>query len=55
MSLSLSKREEVECLRTEIDDLSMRNDQDLNEDDRVLYFSEFELVGLHVSYHYSLY
>eukprot|EP00268_Persea_americana_P024453 TRINITY_DN2385_c0_g1_i3.p1 TRINITY_DN2385_c0_g1~~TRINITY_DN2385_c0_g1_i3.p1 ORF type:complete len:612 (-),score=117.61 TRINITY_DN2385_c0_g1_i3:3322-5157(-) len=46
MSLSLSKREEVERLRAEIDDLSMRYIQNLNEDDSVLYLSEFELVGL---------
>lgn len=60
MSLSLSKREEVERLRTEIDDLSMRYIQNLNEDDSVLHFSEFDLVGLpqefiKVSFVYSLY
>lgn len=60
MSLSLSKREEVKCLRREIDGLSMGYTQNLNEDDSVLYFNELELVGLtqeftKVSYHYSIY
>lgn len=60
MSLSLIKREEVERLRTEIDDLSMWYIQILNKDDSVLYFSEIELVGLpqefiKVSYNYFLY
>ncbi|XP_058102154.1 probable thimet oligopeptidase isoform X4 [Magnolia sinica] len=46
MNLTLSKREEVERLRTQIDELSMRYIQNLNEDNTTIIFSESELAGL---------
>ncbi|KAF6156888.1 hypothetical protein GIB67_000428 [Kingdonia uniflora] len=46
LNLTLSKREEVQRLRTQIDQLSMRYIQNLSEDSTFLLFSEMELVGL---------
>ncbi|OVA20479.1 Peptidase M3A/M3B [Macleaya cordata] len=46
LNLTLSKREEVQRLRTQIDELSMRYIQNLNDDSTFLLFSEKELVGL---------
>ncbi|GAV80368.1 Peptidase_M3 domain-containing protein [Cephalotus follicularis] len=46
LNLSLTKREEVERLRIQIDELSLRYVQNLNDDSTFLLFSETELVGL---------
>ncbi|KAG9446425.1 hypothetical protein H6P81_012553 [Aristolochia fimbriata] len=46
MNLTLSKREEIERLRKEIDELSLHFISNLNEDRTFLLFNESELSGL---------
>ncbi|KAI3981805.1 hypothetical protein MKX01_027790 [Papaver californicum] len=46
LNLSSSKREEVQRLQTQIDELSMRYIQNLNDDCTSLLFSETDLLGL---------
>ncbi|XP_010248843.1 PREDICTED: probable thimet oligopeptidase isoform X2 [Nelumbo nucifera] len=46
LNLTLSKREEAQRLRTQIDELSMRYIQNLNDDSSFLLFDETELLGL---------
>ncbi|KAK9277753.1 hypothetical protein L1049_007300 [Liquidambar formosana] len=46
LNLTLTKREEVQRLKAQIDELSMRYIRNLNDDSAFLLFSETELVGL---------
>lgn len=46
MNLTSTKREELQRLRAQIDDLSMRYIRNLNDDITVLLFSDIDLVGL---------
>ncbi|PON71619.1 Peptidase M3A/M3B [Trema orientale] len=46
LNLTSTKREEMQRLRTQIDDLSFRYIQNLNDDNTFLLFSEAELAGL---------
>lgn len=46
MNLTSTKREELQRLRAQIDDLSMRYIRNLNDDITVLLFSDMDLVGL---------
>ncbi|KAF8365108.1 hypothetical protein HHK36_032851 [Tetracentron sinense] len=46
LNLTLSKREEVQRLRVQIEELSMRYIQNLNDDNTFLLFNETELFGL---------
>ncbi|KAJ4837321.1 hypothetical protein Tsubulata_048511 [Turnera subulata] len=46
LNLTISKREEVQRLRTQIDELSLRYIRNLNDDSTYLLFSEADLVGL---------
>ncbi|KAA8533259.1 hypothetical protein F0562_033208 [Nyssa sinensis] len=46
LNLTLTKREELQRLRTQIDELSMRYIRNLNDDCTSLLFSETELFGL---------
>jgi len=46
LNLTAIKREEVERLKYEIDELSLRYIQNLNEDSSCLFFTEDELAGL---------
>ncbi|KAK1318377.1 hypothetical protein QJS10_CPB04g01724 [Acorus calamus] len=45
-NLTLNKREELDRLRTRIDELNMQYIQNLNEDSSFLLFSESELAGM---------
>ncbi|XP_068665837.1 probable thimet oligopeptidase isoform X2 [Aristolochia californica] len=54
MSLTLSKREEIERLRNEIDELSLRFIHNLNDDRTFLLFNESELSGLPLEFIKSL-
>ncbi|KAJ0094102.1 hypothetical protein Patl1_16849 [Pistacia atlantica] len=46
LNLTVTKREEVQRLRAQIDELSLRYVRNLNDDNTFLLFSEAELVGL---------
>lgn len=46
LNLTLTKREEVQRLKAQLDELSMRYIQNLNDDNTFLLFTETELVGL---------
>lgn len=46
LNLTSTKREELQRLRAQIDDLSMRYIRNLNDDITVLLFSDMDLVGL---------
>ncbi|KAL5552527.1 hypothetical protein UlMin_039928 [Ulmus minor] len=46
LNLTLTKREEIQRLRTQIDDLSVQYIQNLNDDGTFLLFTEAELAGL---------
>ncbi|XP_044490824.1 probable thimet oligopeptidase isoform X2 [Mangifera indica] len=46
LNLTVTKREEVQRLRAQIDELSLQYVQNLNDDNTFLLFSEAELVGL---------
>lgn len=46
MNLTLTKREELQRLRAQIDELSMRYIQNLNDDSSFLLFNHSELLGL---------
>ncbi|CAK9155833.1 unnamed protein product [Ilex paraguariensis] len=46
LNLTLTKREELQRLRTQIDELSMRYIRNLNDDSTFLLFGQMELVGL---------
>ncbi|KAJ9554523.1 hypothetical protein OSB04_018568 [Centaurea solstitialis] len=46
MNLTLTKREELQRLRAQIDELSMRYIQNLNDDKSFLLFDQSELLGL---------
>ena len=50
LNLTTTKREEVERLKDEIDELSLRYVQNLNEDSSCLFFTEAELAGLPVEF-----
>ncbi|XP_013591839.1 PREDICTED: probable thimet oligopeptidase [Brassica oleracea var. oleracea] len=54
LNLTTTKREEVERLKDEIDELSLRYVQNLNEDSSCLFFTEAELAGLPVEFLQSL-
>ncbi|ESQ28522.1 hypothetical protein EUTSA_v10018203mg [Eutrema salsugineum] len=54
LNLTATKREEVERLRNEIDELSLRYVQNLNEDSSCLFFTEHELAGLPLEFLQSL-
>ncbi|KAL0807092.1 hypothetical protein Bca101_099584 [Brassica carinata] len=54
LNLTATKREEVDRLRNEIDELSMRYVQNLNEDSSCLFFTEAELAGLPLEFLQSL-
>ncbi|KAH6798728.1 Zincin-like metalloproteases family protein [Perilla frutescens var. frutescens] len=46
LNLTSTKREELQRLRAQIDELSMRYIRNLNDDSTVLLFNDMELVGL---------
>lgn len=46
LNLTSTKREEMQRLRTQIDNLSFQYIQNLNDDNSFLLFSEPELAGL---------
>ena len=46
LNLTLTKREEVQRLKTQIDELSMLYIRNLNDDRTCLHFSKNELAGL---------
>ena len=46
MNLTSTKREELQRLRAQIDELSMRYIRNLNDDSTVLLFNDMELAGL---------
>ncbi|WVZ08365.1 hypothetical protein V8G54_021711 [Vigna mungo] len=46
LNLTASKREELQRIRAQIDELSIKYIQNLNEDTNIFLFSESELVGL---------
>ncbi|CAH2065963.1 unnamed protein product [Thlaspi arvense] len=54
LNLTTIKRKEVERLRNEIDELSSRYVQNLNEDSSCLFFTELELAGLPLEFLQSL-
>ncbi|XP_009105309.1 probable thimet oligopeptidase [Brassica rapa] len=54
LNLTATKREEVDRLRNEIDELSLRYVQNLNEDSSCLFFTEAELGGLPLEFLQSL-
>ncbi|XP_006300620.2 probable thimet oligopeptidase [Capsella rubella] len=54
LNLTAVKREEVERLTNEIDELSLRYIQNLNEDSSCLFFTEDELAGLPLEFLQSL-
>ncbi|KAK1419976.1 hypothetical protein QVD17_29451 [Tagetes erecta] len=54
MNLTLTKREELQRLRTQIDELSMRYIQNLNDDKSFLLFDHSELLGLPLEFLKSL-
>ncbi|KAL0701111.1 hypothetical protein Bca4012_057233 [Brassica carinata] len=54
LNLTATKREEVDRLRNEIDELSLRYVQNLNEDSSCLFFPEAELAGLPLEFLQSL-
>ncbi|CAE5963313.1 unnamed protein product [Arabidopsis arenosa] len=54
LNLTAIKREEVERLTNEIDELSLRYIQNLNEDGSCLFFTEDELSGLPLEFLQSL-
>ncbi|KAF3519382.1 hypothetical protein DY000_02063000 [Brassica cretica] len=54
LNLTTAKREEVGRLKDEIDELSLRYVQNLNEDSSCLFFTEAELAGLPVEFLQSL-
>ncbi|CAN7129530.1 unnamed protein product [Brassica rapa subsp. narinosa] len=54
LNLTTTKREEVGRLKDEIDELSSRYVQNLNEDSSCLFFTEAELAGLPVEFLQSL-
>ncbi|KAL9861411.1 putative thimet oligopeptidase [Arabidopsis thaliana] len=54
LNLTAIKREEVERLKYEIDELSLRYIQNLNEDSSCLFFTEDELAGLPLEFLQSL-
>ncbi|KAF3523577.1 hypothetical protein F2Q69_00050958 [Brassica cretica] len=54
LNLTATKREEVDRLRNEIDELSLRYVQNLNEDSSCLFFTEAELAGLPLEFLQSL-
>nr|VDD01127.1 unnamed protein product [Brassica rapa] len=54
LNLTTTKREEVGRLKDEIDELSLRYVQNLNEDSSCLFFTEAELAGLPVEFLQSL-
>lgn len=54
MNLTVTKKEEVQRLRAQIEELSLRYVRNLNDDSSCLLFSEAELVGLRPEYLKSL-
>ncbi|KAJ4884005.1 putative thimet oligopeptidase [Raphanus sativus] len=54
LNLTATKRVEVDRLRNEIDELSLRYVQNLNEDSSCLFFTEAELAGLPLEFLQSL-
>ncbi|GKV14682.1 hypothetical protein SLEP1_g25514 [Rubroshorea leprosula] len=54
LNLTVTKREEVQRLRSQIDELSLRYIQNLNDDSTLLLFSELELAGLPTEFLKSL-
>ncbi|KAJ9176242.1 hypothetical protein P3X46_011577 [Hevea brasiliensis] len=54
LNLTVTKREEAQRLRAQIDELSLRYVRNLNDDSSYLLFSEAELVGLPPEYLKSL-
>ncbi|KDP26747.1 hypothetical protein JCGZ_17905 [Jatropha curcas] len=54
LNLTVTKREEAQRLRAQIDELSLRYVRNLNDDSTYLLFSETELVGLPIEYLKSL-
>ncbi|CAN8238677.1 unnamed protein product [Cochlearia groenlandica] len=54
LNLTSAKREEVERLNNEIDDLSLRYVNNLNEDSSCLFLTEAELAGLPLEFLQSL-
>ncbi|KAI3733401.1 hypothetical protein L6452_12844 [Arctium lappa] len=54
MNLTLTKREELQRLRAQIDELSMRYIQNLNDDKSFLLFDHSELLGLPLEFLKSL-
>lgn len=46
LNLTLTKREEMQRVRVQIDELSLRYIQNLHEDSTFLVFAESELAGL---------
>ncbi|KAL3511404.1 hypothetical protein ACH5RR_030805 [Cinchona calisaya] len=46
LHLTLTKREELQRLKTQLDELSMRYIRNLDDDRACMYFSEIELAGL---------
>ncbi|XP_050206884.1 probable thimet oligopeptidase isoform X2 [Mercurialis annua] len=54
LNLTITKREEAQRLRAQIDELSLRYVQNLNDDSTFVLFSETELVGLPPEYLKSL-
>ncbi|XP_011042314.1 PREDICTED: probable thimet oligopeptidase isoform X2 [Populus euphratica] len=54
LNLTVTKKEEVQRLRAQIEELSLRYIRNLNDDSSCLLFSEAELVGLPTEYLKSL-
>ncbi|GLT74623.1 hypothetical protein SLA2020_464110 [Shorea laevis] len=54
LNLTVTKREEVQRLRSQIDELSLQYIQNLNDDSTSLLFSELELAGLPIEFLKSL-
>ncbi|KAM7487196.1 hypothetical protein LguiB_024680 [Lonicera macranthoides] len=54
LNLTLTKRKELQRLRAQIDELSLRYIRNLNDDTSFVLFSEMELVGLPVEFLKSL-
>jgi thimet oligopeptidase len=50
LNLTVTKKEEVQRLRAQIEELSLRYVRNLNDDSSCLLFSEAELVGLPPEY-----
>lgn len=46
LNLTLTKRDEMQCLKAQIDGLSLQYIQNLNDDNTFLLFNEAELAGL---------